>query len=154
MRSISSRVLNGIPVTPWVLGTVTKMRQAGATESADWNRFWVHTYRELGGRSAESGKKGCPKSGAYALWFLGRLVHGGRAAKNWSVKQIDTQLGKNAAYAILAAEMLAAGSDVSAMRRWPAVQDRYKRETGNSPAATEQGAVKVAVELFRDKALI
>jgi hypothetical protein len=151
---MSSDLLNGIPVTPWVVGTVTRMRQAGATDSANWGRFWLQTYLELGGRSTESGKKSCPKSGAYALWFLGRLIHGGRPPLNWSAKQIDTQLGKNAAYAILTAELLAGGAEPSAERLWPRVQDRYKREANDRPAATEQGAVKIAVALFRAKALI
>ncbi len=146
--------LSKILVTPWVLGTVEKMRRAGTTEAADWARFWLETYGELGGRSNESGAKGCPRAGAYGLWFLGRLARGGRALQAWSIDRVNRELGKNATYAVIAADLLGTGMDTSLRQLWPAVQARYVQATGQEPAMTEQGEVKVALVLFCEGQLV
>jgi hypothetical protein len=155
MNRLSERgVLNRIQVTPWVLGTAEKMQKAGTEAVRDWNRYWLETYRELGGRSDQSGSKGCPRAAAYALRFLGRLRGGGRALRSWAVPQVNRELGKNAAYVAIAAESLTQGDAPAADRLWPFVQARYEDETGQEAAVSEQGEIKLVVALFRDNQLI
>ena len=40
------RVLNKIPVGPWVLGTAQKMHEAGTDTVSDWNRFAIELARK------------------------------------------------------------------------------------------------------------
>lgn len=155
MRSFHSHAtLNKIPLTPWVLGTVAKMNRARTTDRRDWNRFWSQTYQELGGQSDESGAKGCPRAAGYGLWLLGRLARGGRPLQKWPVHRVDNELGKNVAYSVIAADLLACRADPSPQRLWPAVQAQYIQHTRRNPAATEQGGVKVAVILFAEQQIV
>jgi hypothetical protein len=147
-------VLHKIPVTPWVLGTVEKMHQAGTSEVTAWNRYWLQTYRELGGQSHQSGSKGCPRAAAYGLWMLGRLRGGGRATQVWTVDRVKRELGKNAAYAVIAADLLAQGATTSLGELWPIVQAQYTAHTSDEPAGSEQGEVKMVIALFCEQQLI
>src|SRR5947199_5856859 len=93
--------LNKVPASRWVRDTVARMERAGATDVHDWTRFWDQSYIALGGRS-KSGAKGCPRTAAYALWSLGRLRYSTKNFLSLSIADIDSQIGKNAAYAIIA----------------------------------------------------
>ncbi len=141
--------LFGIDVRKWILGTSKKMAVAGSTESKDWRRFWRDTYQELGGRST-SGEKGCPGAGAYGLWFVGRVAETGRRHLDWRVAQVAEQLGKNAAYAVIAADSCRLNPDLTAGERWESVRQTYRRDTGEEAARSNQGAVNVAVALFAE----
>ena len=44
-----------VDLKSWVFGTIKKVQQG-----TDWNNAWQKTYRELGGKSDESEKKGMP----------------------------------------------------------------------------------------------
>ena len=66
-----------------------------------------------------AGEKGCPRAAGYGLWFLGRLVGGGRAVQNWPIDRVNKDLGKNAAYAIIAVDLLASGAKPSHQELWP-----------------------------------
>ena len=153
-RSDRQIVLNRIPVTSWVLGTAEKMREANTEAVSDWNRFWLKTYQELGGCSGESGSKGCPKAAAFALWFLGWLREGGRTLLSWAVPQINQDLGKNAAYVVIAAELLEKGASPATKQLWPLVQARYQEYTGQEAADSEQGEIRLVVALFRERQLV
>jgi len=146
--------LNRIPLTSWVLGTVDRMNRAGATDRREWNHFWFETYKELGGHSGATGAKVCPRTAAYGLWFLGRLVRGGRPLQKWPVQRVDGELGKNAAYAVIAADLLVSGTNQSPRELWLSVQAHYIQRTRRNPAATEQGGVKVAVILFCEQQIV
>src|SRR5919198_569298 len=117
-RTENHSTLNKMPVRSWVFRTVHKMRRARATDVSAWVRFWRQAYDELGGRSSKVASKGCPRAGAYGLWFLGRLLSGGRAYQVWPISRIDTELGKNAAYAVIAADLLSQGAEMSRAQLW------------------------------------
>ena len=70
------------------------------------------------------------------------------------MRKIDTDLGKNAAYAIIASDLLSQGSEVSLVKLWSEVRRRYRSETGHEAAVTEQGEIRVVLALFLDKQLV
>lgn len=147
-QTVEPMVLNKIPVTPWVCGTADKMRESNTESIADWNRFWLETYRELGGTSDKSGSKGCPRAAAYGLWYLGRVQESGRQARRLPVSEVSCELGKNAAYAVIAADLLQGGAPRCATSLWPLVQARFTELTDVAPADSEQGEIKLVVALF------
>jgi hypothetical protein len=152
-RTREPMVLNKIPVTTWVCGTADKMRERNTEAISDWNRFWIETYREPGGTSDESGAKGCPKAAAYGLWYLGRVRHGKRPAQPLTGREVNRVLGKNAAYAVIAVELLRDGATRSPSSLWPLVQARYAELTHESPADSEQGEIRLVVALFCEQQL-
>ena len=103
-------LLNRIPVTPWVSGTVARILRTGRDDAQTWNDCWYDAYVALGGRSKESGNKGCPRAAARGLWLLGRLRDGQRPLLSWNVAEVYRELGKNAAYASITADLLGAGA--------------------------------------------
>ena len=143
-----------MPVSRWVFRTVEKMNRARVIDVGAWVRFWRQAYEELGGRSSEVASKGCPRASAYGLWFLGRLLNGHRAYQVWPISRIDAELGKNAAYAVIGADLLWQGGEMSRADLWAQVQHRYRTETGREPAITEQGEIRVVLSLFREKQLV
>jgi hypothetical protein len=152
-HSKRSFVLSNIPVKQWVLRTAAKMSRSDTEALLDWHRCWLKSYRELGGRSGNSGSKACPKVAAYALWYLGQLCEAGRCPQAWTVREVNRDFGKNAAYAVIAAELLARGATSNAKSLWSLVQTRYRDQTGQDPAHTEQGAIKLMIALFCEKQL-
>lgn len=150
-----TRVLSRIPVSEWVLRTAQAMVAAGAVDDDPWRKHWASTYFALGGTSSEVARKGCPRSAAYALWHLGWLRDSSRPLLDWPVEGIRQQLGKNAAYAVIAARALVcAGFAGSHSALWRLVQWQFATETGERPAQSDQGAVKLALGLFLDGTLI
>ena len=146
--------LYGIPISAWVLDTAQAMDAAHAPDEAAWRKHWADSYRALGGRTT-SGSKGCPRSAAYALWYLGWLKGSTRPLLHWPVDRIQDRFGKNAAYAVIAARLLTrerfAGFH-SAL--WQRVRQDFRRETRGSPAESDQGAVKLALGLFLEGTLL
>lgn len=153
-RTCEPMVLNKIPVTLWICGTADKMHESDSKSISDWNRFWLETYRELGGTSDESGSKSCPRAAAYGLWNLGRVRESGRQARRLSVREVNRELGKNAAYAVIAVDLLQRGASQSASSLWPLVQARYTELTDEAPADSEQGEIKLVVALFCEGQLL
>ena len=142
-------ILNKIPVSAWVSGTAEKMEAAGVEDRRAWSSYWVETYKALGGTSLSTARKGCPKSAAYALCYLGWLKGSKRPGLSWSVNEVRDNLGKNAAYAALAFRLLRQGAQSDPVGQlWKSVQREFKRETGESAADTERGAVTLAIGLF------
>lgn len=146
--------LNRIPVTPWVTGTIERVLRSGRDDPQTWNDCWYDTYTALGGSSQESGKKGCPRAAARGLWLLGRVRDGKRPAVSLTTAEVYRQLGKNAAYAAITADLLATKLNQSAAMLWPLVQHEFTRCTGAPPAGSEQGEVRLVVALARSHQLI
>ena len=148
-------VLFRIPLVLWVRKTMEKMNAIGQGDSDTWNRFWLRTYTELGGASENSGSKGCPRSAAYGLWRLGRIVGSGKPFQNWSIRKVKERLGKNAAYAVLALDLLEVGweaKDIEGL--WIEVRRLYQQELDETPARTQQGAITVASVLFSEGQIV
>jgi hypothetical protein len=149
-----TRVLSRVPISDWVLRTAQAMGAAGAADKKAWRKHWADSYGALGGRTT-SGSKGCPRSAAYAMWYLGWLKGCARPLLDWPADRIHERFGKNAAYAVIAARLLAgsrAQQHHSAL--WRRVQQEFRRETGQLPANSDQGAVKVALLLFLEGMLV
>ena len=147
-------VLYGLPVSEWVLRTALAMEATHATDTSTWAKHWANSYSALGGRSS-SGSKGCPRSAAYALWYLGWLKGSTRPPLDWPIQRIAGDLGKNAAYAVIAARLLTGqGFAQPHSALWRRVRQEFRRETGHQAAHSEQGAAKVAVGLFMDGMIV
>ncbi|WP_157098356.1 DUF6979 family protein [Chlorobaculum limnaeum] len=118
-----------VDLPKWIEGTVSKYERG-----QEWNSAWFETYKELGGKSDESGKKGCPRAAAKTLYELGRIIGHG-TARNLPLSQVVRKHSKNGAYAIAAIELLfgeivdgemvlnGAGELVDA--EWKRIQKRY-----------------------------
>ena len=137
LRTDDAMVLNRIPVAEWVCGTADKMREAGAESASEWRRFWLQTYWEPGGTSQMSGEKACPKAAAYALWYLGRIQDSGRQVQKLTIQEVHRALGKNAVYAVIAAELLHAEGSQSVGTLWPRVRARFTELLNAAPATSE-----------------
>ena len=143
-----TEILYKIPVWAWVSGTAGKMEAAGVEDRETWSRYWVETYQALGG-TRTSGRKGCPRSAAYALWYLGWLKGSKRSALSWSINEIRDRLWKSAAYAAIAVHLLRQGAQSQPVDQlWESVRREFERKTGETAADTEQGAVTLATALF------
>lgn len=148
-------VLFKIPLTLWVRKTIEKMNQSGENDIYGWSRSWLQAYEDLGGRSTESGKKGCPQHAAYGLWQLGRIKETGKAYQKLSLSAINQKYGKNAVYAVLALDLLrqkraSIDNDVF----WSQVQDYFRRQLHEEPAISQQGAVTVAKVLYEENQIV
>ncbi|WNM56382.1 DUF6979 family protein [Candidatus Nitrospira allomarina] len=101
-----AEVLYKIPLTRWVRGTMERNNAVGNDDMETWSKFWLKTYKDLGGNSDNSGSKECPKYAAYGLWRLGRISNSGKGFQNWTLERINEKLGKNATYAVFALDLL------------------------------------------------
>lgn len=138
-----------IPLTRWVLGTVDKMTKYGYDDFQDWSQAWLQTYKELGGKSNETGKKQCPKHAAYALWQLGRIKNSSKPFQNLSLASIYDLYGKNAVYAILTLDLLSTNQAAQDnIFLWHQVQNMFLSKLHEEPAESQQGAVTIARILF------
>jgi hypothetical protein len=144
-------MLYNVPLSSWVFRTALAMDADNTTSQASWRKHWADGYWALGGASNSTANKGCAASAAYALWYLGWLKGTNRASLDWPVQRIRDRLGKNAAYAAIAARLLAQyGFTGSHTRLWRLVRQDFQIETGERPAESDQGAVKLALGLFLD----
>ena len=126
----------------WVYGTIDKVRDGNP-----WEKAWTATYEEVGGLSAESGKKGCPMVAARTLYEFGRIRDGGTPFLIWDIADLWGR-SRNGTYAMVAVELLGADSTLTKTRLWGAVQDAVRRRTGDEPAASNQGGPTLAFQLW------
>ena len=131
-----------INLKDWVLGTIKKVEHG-----ADWNCAWLKTYFGLGGKSRESGTKGCPKKGAETLYLLGRIKGFGRF-QNPGLGDIRRNYSKNGVYAILALEYIQREPNMSQSELWHKIKERFRRELNEKPAESNQGGPTVAYKLW------
>jgi len=148
-------VLFGIPLTRWIRGTIEKMNKAGRRDIQSWSDYWLKTYYELGGRSEASGSKGCPLHAAYGLWRLGRIKETNIPYQLMAINHINQEYGNNAAYAILALDLL--GKKQAAETKaglWRQVQDLYRIRVHQEPAHSQQGSINVALTSFEEGQIV
>jgi hypothetical protein len=145
-------VLLNIPLVRWVRRTIEKMNTAEKDDFKTWSNYWFKTYKDLGGQSDSSGSKGCPKHATYGLWRLGRISNSGKAFQNWTLERVNKELGKNAAYAVLALGLLERkrSEKYTEAELWAKVKELYQKKLGEPPAKSEQGAIKIALGLFEE----
>ena len=153
--------LFNISLVRWMQRTIERMNAAGKEDFETWSNYWFRTYKDLGSQSDSSGSKECPKHAAYGLWRLGRISNSGKAFQNWTLDRVNKELGKNAAYAVLALDLLErkrGAKDTegywSKAELWAKVQELYQKKRGEPPAQSEQGAVQVALGLFMEQQII
>ena len=137
------RIFLKIDIKHWVFGTITKVQQ-----DTKWNDAWQKTYKELGGNSIETGKKGCPMKGAETLYLLGRIKGGGMERTNPLLREILDEHSKNGVYAVLALEELEKAPGISLTELWKKIQIRVQNELSEEPAASNQGGPTVAFKLW------
>ncbi len=137
----------------WFLRTASKADQARCKDKKSWDGLWQDTYRELGGSSISVAKKECPKNAAYGLWFLGRVKSSMGQRIDLPVREVDRQLGKNSAYAVIAADLLAGETDYSRQQLWDEVRRAYAAATGKTAALSEQGQISLVLALAKRGAL-
>ena len=147
--------LSKVPISAWVLSTAEAMGALHATDRSAWAKCWADSYRALGGMSDSVAHKGCPRSAAHALWYLGWLKDSERQYMDWTIRHVADRLGKNAAYAVIAARLLRCEQcAASHSALWQRVRQEFERETGARAAKSDQGAVKVALLLSLDRMLV
>ena len=148
-------VLYKLSLSRWIRGTIDKMNRSNKRDIQSWSKFWLETYKELGGRSDKCGKKGCPQHAAYGLWRLGRIKGTNIPYQHKTIKDINQEFGKNAAYAVIAHDLLekrqAANTDANL---WIQVQDIYREAVHDEPAKSQQGAITVAAILFKEGQIV
>ena len=127
----------------WIFGTIRKMQHG-----ADWNHAWEETYREIGGQSIESGKKGCPMNGAKTLYLLGRIKGSDIPYRKPSLRDVWENYSKNGVYSVLALECLSRDPNISLSRLWTSIQKRVREDLGEEPAKSNQGGPTVAYKLW------
>jgi hypothetical protein len=81
--------------------------------------------------------------------MLGRIKDGGRAWQGVSVCDANRELGKNVAYAIIAVDLLADGSEYGTAQLWELVKRSYLAATGEAPASSEQGQIRLVQALAK-----
>jgi hypothetical protein len=147
-------VLFNISLVRWVRETIERMNAAGKDDIESWRNYWFQTYKDLGGTSDTSGSKGCPQHAAYGLWRLGRISNSGMVFQNWTLERVNKELGKNAAYAVLALDLLESKHDWSKTDLWSKVQESYQQKIGEQSAKSEQGAIKISLGLFTEGQIV
>ena len=147
-------ILFNIPLVHWVQRTIEQMNATGKDDFQTWSKYWFQTYKDLGGISDESGSKKCPQHAAYGLWRLGRISNSGKAFQNWTLERINEELGKNAAYAVLALDLLESKSGWSKTELWSKVQESYQQKIGKPSAKSEQGAIGISLGLFTEGQIV
>lgn len=151
---MAEELLNHIPATRWVTGTLARVLRIGREDPQTWNACWYDEYTALGGTKSTTGTKPCPRAAARGLWLLGRLRNGKRPLLSWNTAEVYRTLGKNAAYASITADLLATNPGQSASDLWPQVQREFTRCTGKPPAKSEQGEVRLVVALAHSQQLV
>ncbi len=147
-------VLFNIPLVDWVQRTIARMNAAGKDDFETWSNYWSQIYKDLGGTSDNSGSKECPKHAAYGLWRLGRISNSGKAFQDWTLEKVNKELGKNAAYAVLALDLLESKRNWSKTELWSKVQESYQQKIGEPSAKSEQGAIRIALGLFTEGQIV
>ena len=132
-----------IDLAKWVCGTIDRHRHG-----LSWQQAWIATYRSLGGRSDTVGAKSCPKRAAETLYRFGRLRDAGVSWSDCDIPELWHR-NRNGAYALIAARLLSVNSDLGNAALWQEVRKIVRREIGNDPASSDQGAATVTLKLWR-----
>jgi len=137
----------------WVEETAKKMDSSGNIDIETWDKFWVDAYKNVFNKSQETAtaEKGCPRKAAYAIWLLGQLTCSNRQKIRLTetlVPRIANDLGKNAAYAVIAIIFVNNhGKEHSFQSIWQRVKSDFRRIVGQEPAESDQGPVELVISL-------
>jgi len=142
-------ILNKIDAREWIMKTIGKMENRETEDRLEWNGFWEETYFELGGKSYSVACKGCPKKAGYTLWYLGRIKGSNRERVEMSIDDVENQLSKNGAYAILGQEILNKSPNLNKTDLFRRIQIEYRRRTNTEPASSDQGGPTLTWILFK-----
>ena len=140
------RTFNKVDIDRWVLGTIEKVKRG-----AEWKEAWQQTYRQIGGKSDETMKKGCPMKGAQTLYDLGRIKVPGRKRKNTPLREVLNDYSKNGVYAVLALDELGSNPNISLPDLWEKIRKRVRKDLSEEPAKSNQGGPTVAFKLWHLK---
>lgn len=132
-----------VDLKSWVSDTIDKVQKG-----ADWNDAWQETYKDIGGKSKESGKKGCPMNGTKTLFLLGRIKGSNMPYKNPPLREVWDNYSKNGVYAFLSLETISRNPSISLNGLWLIIQKRVREELGEEPAQSNQGGPTVAYKLW------
>ena len=143
-------ILYKLDAREWIKKTIKKMENRETESSSDWNNFWEEIYYDLGGTSACTACKGCPKKAGYTLWYLGRIKVSNRKRLEMSFDEVKKRCLKNGAYAILGQEILSNPDniDITKSDLFGMIQDEYMRRTNDDPARSDQGGPTLTWILF------
>ena len=103
---------------------------------AECNATRVGAGRSLGFRGAVV--KVCPMVAARTLYEFGRIRSGGMPFLDCDVAELWGR-ARNGTYAILAIRLLSADPTLNKAQLWLGIQDEVRWETGDEPAASNQG---------------
>jgi len=140
-----SNNLYKIDLIKWMIETIRCMNNS--LDKTVWDNCWIKIYKDLGGKKT-SGEKGCPKNAAYGIWQLG-LVNDPTNISNINIKDVKKEYGKNTAYAVLAFKQL--NNNNSKKNIWKEVKKEYKSLFNEDTAKKDQGAVRIAIILYKNR---
>ena len=126
----------------WVYGTIERHRRG-----MSWRAAWIASYRNIGGVSEASGRKGCPMAAARTLYQFGRLREAGMPYRQCDISEL-WRSNRNGTYALIATRLLRTNPRLDKTSLWSAIQDAVRRETEDEPARTNQGGSTVAFQLW------
>ena len=132
----------GVDLRRWVYGTIEKAGRGDA-----WGDGWTRTYREIGGHSESTGKKGCPMASARTLYEYGRIRDGGKPFQDCDIERLWRR-SRNGTYALLALKLLGMDPTLNKTRLWSRIQEVVRCEIGAEPAASNQGGPTLAFQLW------
>lgn len=127
----------------WIEGAIDKARQGKS-----WKSAWIETGTSLKVTSS-SAEKGCPMAATRTLYKLGRIKNSGVPFKELPLRQICDDYSKNSTYAILAIRIIAETPEISQSELWRRVKILFEDELGDEHAETDQGAVTIALKLWK-----
>jgi len=106
---MSELVFAHVDIQQWVQGCINRVDGLPDWKER-WNQAWYDSYRDAGGLSKHSGKKGCPRSCVKTLYEFGRLQNTAleyQARSRAQILQLARTNGyKNGAYGLMAQELL------------------------------------------------
>ena len=133
----------------WISRTINLV-QSGK----NWNEAWQKTYRDLGGRSTESGKKGCPMNGTKTLYLLGRIKDSSMPYRNPPLQDVWNNISKNGVYSLLTLELLDKNPDWDIEKIWTEVRKQVRNRLGEEPAKSNQGGPTIAYKLWHNGLIV
>ena len=133
----------GVDLRRWIYGTIEKTGRGDA-----WSDAWTRTYREIGGRSESTGRKGCPMAAARTIYDYGRIRGAGVPFAVCDTGPLWRR-SRNGTYAMLALRLLRTEPVLNKTRLWSRIQDIVRRELGAEPARSNQGGPTLAFQLWQ-----
>ncbi len=137
------RIMLEVDLVDWVTGTICKVQN-----NENWNKAWLDTYFELGGKSEGSGKKSCPKNAARVLYQYGRIKGKIKPYKIFLFQDAKDTDSVNGIYALMAVEELKLNSNLDLKSLINSVHINFRKQFGSAPN-TDQGAIALTYKLWK-----